>query len=77
MLIYEKYIGRNRDDYVTLEDLYRNFFIECPEDFNFAYDVLDKLAVEKPGKLAMLWVGKNGKEKRISFADMKRWTDKT
>ena len=77
MLIYEKYIGRNRDDYATLEDLYRNFSIQCPEDFNFAYDVLDKLATEKPDKLAMLWVGKDGEEKRISFAEMKRQTDKT
>ncbi len=41
MLIYEKYTGRNRDEYVTLEDLYRNYSIKCPEDFNFAYDILD------------------------------------
>ncbi|MCK9267626.1 MAG: AMP-binding protein [Alkaliphilus sp.] len=77
MLIYEKYIGRNRDDYATLEDLYRNFSIQCPEDFNFAYDILDRLAIEKPEKLAMFWVGKDGEEKEISFAEMKRWTDKT
>jgi len=77
MLIYEKYIGRNRDDYATLEDLYRNFKIECPDDFNFAYDVLDKLATEKPDKLAMLWVSKDNEEKYITFGEMKRWTDKT
>lgn len=77
MIMYEKYIGRNRDEYVTLEDLYKNYSVNCPEDFNFAYDVLDKLAEEKPEKLAMLWVGKDGDEKRISFGEMKVWSDKT
>ncbi|NLL52526.1 MAG: AMP-binding protein [Peptococcaceae bacterium] len=77
MVLYEKYTGRNRDDYVTLEDLYRNFSIKCPDDFNFAYDVLDTLAQEKPDSLAMLWLSKDGEEKRITFAEMKRYTDKT
>ncbi|RYD02580.1 hypothetical protein N752_24950 [Desulforamulus aquiferis] len=77
MIMYEKYIGRHRDDFVTLEDLYRNYSIKCPEDFNFAYDVLDKLAEDKPDSLAMLWVSKDGVEKRISFGDMKLWSDKT
>jgi acetyl-CoA synthetase len=77
MIIYEKYIGRNRDEFVTLEDLYRNYSINCPDNFNFAYDVLDKLAEDKPNQLAMLWVGKNGEEKRITFGEMKRWSDKT
>ncbi|AFV01946.1 Acetyl-coenzyme A synthetase [Dehalobacter sp. UNSWDHB] len=77
MIMYEKYIGRHRDDYVTLEDLYKNFKVTCPDDFNFAYDVLDKLAEEKPDQLAMLWVSNSGEEKRITFAEMKRWSDKT
>lgn len=77
MIMYEKYIGRNRDDFVTLEDLYKHYSINCPEDFNFAYDVLDLLAQEKPDQLAMLWVSKDDEEKRISFAEMKRWSDKT
>lgn len=77
MLMYERYIGRHRDDFVTLEDLYKNYAINCPEDFNFAYDVLDQLAAEKPHNLAMLWVSKHGEEKSITFGDMKRWSDKT
>ena len=77
MIMYEKYIGRHRDEFVTLEDLYKNYTINCPDDFNFAYDVLDKLAEEKPDKLAMLWVSKDGDEKRITYGDMKSWSDKT
>ncbi|WP_031516740.1 AMP-binding protein [Desulfofalx alkaliphila] len=77
MIIYEKYIGRNRDDFATLEDLYKNYAIYYPDNFNFAYDVMDKLAEDKPDQLAMLWVGKDGQEKRITFKDMKYWSDKT
>lgn len=77
MLMYERFIGRHRDDFVTLEDLYKNYSIKCSDDFNFAYDVLDQLAAEKPDSLAMLWVSKHGEEKRITFGEMKRWTDKT
>src|SRR5690554_4277323 len=77
MITYEKYTGRHRDEYVTLEDLYRNYNVTCDEDFNFAYDVLDKLADDKPDQLAMLWVGKDGEEKYITFKDMQTWTNKT
>lgn len=77
MITYEKYTGRHRDEYVTLEDLYRNYTVTCEDDFNFAYDVLDKLAEEKPDQLAMLWVGKENEEKFFTFKDMKTWSNKT
>jgi acetyl-CoA synthetase len=70
MPIYEKFIGRNRDDYYTFEDITKNFKLTYNEDFNFAYDVLDVLGTEKPDKLAMLWVGNDGEEKRITFREM-------
>lgn len=77
MITYEKYTGRHRDEYVTLEDLYRNYTVTCEDDFNFAYDVLDKLAEEKPDQLAMLWVGKENEVKFFTFKDMKTWSNKT
>ena len=77
MVIYEKYTGRNRDSFKDLQDLRDNFKISYPEDFNFAYDVMDVLAKEKPDKLAMLWLSDKKEEKRFTFADMKYWSDKT
>lgn len=70
MPIYEQYVGRNRDEFYTLEDLNKNFSLKYNDRFNFAYDVIDTLGTEKPDKLAMLWVGDNGEEKRITFRDM-------
>jgi hypothetical protein len=56
MAIYEKYVGRSRDNFYTLEDLNKNFKLTYNDDFNFAYDVLDYLGTNKPDKLAMVWV---------------------
>ena len=47
-----------------------------PERFNFAYDVLDTLAAEKPNKKALVWVSEKGSRKEFSFADIKRLSDK-
>ena len=70
MPIYVEYVGRDRDEFYTLEDLKKNYRVEYDESFNFAYDVVDRLGREKPDKLAMLWVGADGEEKYITFRDM-------
>ncbi|MBV9230767.1 MAG: AMP-binding protein [Chloroflexi bacterium] len=47
----------------------RNFRLDVPEYFNFATDVIGKWA-EDTGKLAMLWIGQHGEERRITFAEL-------
>ena len=42
------------------------------EKFNFAFDVVDALANEKPDKLAMLHITKDKTERRITFSQLKR-----
>lgn len=44
--------------------------------FNFAYDVVDRLATEKPDKLAMVWCNEAGAEKYITFSDVKENSDR-
>jgi acetyl-CoA synthetase/medium-chain acyl-CoA synthetase len=41
--------------------------LAVPERYNFALDVVDRWATDDPGKLAMLWVGQDGAERRLSF----------
>ncbi len=48
-----------------------------PAHFNFAYDVMDEWAREKPDGLAMLWTNDKGACQRITFARMKELTDRT
>ena len=72
MPYYEKYTGRNRDNYATLEDLQKNYKLTIPDDFNFAFDCLDVMAADKPGDLALLWISHDGEERRFSYEDIRR-----
>jgi len=47
-----------------------------PDDFNFAYDVVDEWAKLQPQKLALLWTDDTEEMKSFSFADIKRLSDK-
>ena len=61
---------------VFIEDFKENFEIIAPENFNFAYDVVDAWAAQAPDKLAMLWTNDEGKEMSFTFADIKRESDR-
>lgn len=76
MPIYEKFVGAHRDDFLSLKDAQKNYKLTWNEDFNFAYDVIDELGTTKPDKLAMIWVSKDGEEKRFTFEDMMKQSNK-
>jgi acetyl-CoA synthetase len=59
------------------EDFKKNFHIIVPENFNFAYDVMDAWAAEKPDKLALLWTNDKDECIRFTFKDLKEQTDQT
>ena len=46
-------------------------------NFNFAFDCVDKIAAKKPSKLAMMWVGNDKSEHRFTFGDMKKYSNMT
>jgi len=46
------------------------------EYYNFAYDVVDRMAWENPDKLALVWCNDEGEEKFITFSDVKTYSDK-
>ncbi len=50
---------------------------ENEEKFNFAFDIVDKLAQKSPDKLAMLHVSHDKVERRFTFGDISRWSSKT
>ena len=45
--------------------------------FNFAFDVIDRLAEEKPEKPAMVHIASDKTERRFTFAEMKRFSNQT
>ncbi len=61
--------------FTSVEDYNKNLEFIIPENFNFAYDVMDVWAEEKPDGLAILWTNDQGKERRTTFAELKEQTD--
>nr|WP_297768864.1 AMP-binding protein [uncultured Butyrivibrio sp.] len=45
-------------------------------NFNFAYDVVDRYALEEPEKIALIHKSTDGKVRKFSFAELKRLSDK-
>lgn len=63
--------------FTSQEDYINNLHIRVPDNFNFAYDVVDVYATEQPEKKALLWTNDHGESRQFTFADMKRETDRT
>lgn len=86
-IIPEKIIGAVHRD--TKDRIYHEF-IDVVEDedgtptsidfknterFNFAFDLVDKLAEREPQKLAMLHISRDKTERRLTFTDMKKMSN--
>jgi acyl-coenzyme A synthetase/AMP-(fatty) acid ligase len=54
-------------EYRRVRDTYR---LHCPEHFNFGHDVVDRWASERPEDLALWWLGADGEERTLTFAQM-------
>ncbi len=66
----------NRVEFDSYNDFKNNFEFKVPENFNFAYDVVDRYAEEDPEKIALLWCNDLGEEKKFSFKDIKEYSNK-
>jgi len=72
--LLEKYV--NRVDFESYGDFYENFQLKVPENFNFAYDVVDYYAKHQPDKKALVWCDDHGNDKTLTFEEMKTLSDK-
>ena len=61
--------------FTSVEDYNKNLEFIIPENFNFAYDVMDAWAEEAPEKLAILWTNDQGGEIRTTYGELKEQTD--
>lgn len=66
----------SRVDFKSYDDFYNNFRITIPGNFNFAYDVVDRMARETPDKTALVWCDDKGAEAVFTFYQMKYYSDK-
>ena len=57
--LHQEYCTEKLDENGVLVD----FQIHCPDNFNFAYDVVDRIASQEPDRRAMMCVMWKGKRK--------------
>ena len=74
IIMVERFLKQTH--FTSVEDYNKNLEFRIPENFNFAYDVVDAWAEEQPDKLALLWTNDEGKEIRFTFREMKELSDK-
>ena len=54
--LHQEYCTEKLDENGVLVD----FQIHCPDNFNFAYDVVDRIASQAPDRRAMMWCNVEG-----------------
>ena len=71
MNIYKLYCNEIIDEKGRLQKI----TLDYPDNFNFAYDVVDKIAEETPDKRALVWCNVEGEEQIFSFADIRKYSN--
>lgn len=63
-----RYLKKKKFD--SYEDYIQNGAPIVPENFNFAYDVIDVMATESPDKVAILWTNDEGEKKTFTYKQL-------
>ncbi len=71
MSIYRQFC----DEIVDENGRLKKITFDYPDNFNFGYDVVDKIANETPDKRALVWCNAEGDEHIFSFADIKKYSN--
>ncbi len=71
MSIYKQYCSEVVDENGRLKKIK----LDYPDNFNFGYDVVDKIADETPEKRALVWCNVEGEEHTFSFAEIKKYSN--
>ena len=58
MSIYQQFCREITDENGMLKQI----TLDYPDDFNFGYDVVDRIAAETPEKTALVWCSAKGEE---------------
>ena len=66
----ERYLKTS--DFSSTEEFAKGFHIQVPDNFNFAYDIVDEWATQAPNKRALCWVNEHGRHHDFTFGEMKQ-----
>ena len=64
-----------KEKFESYEDYLQNAIPNVPENFNFAYDVIDVIARETPEKVAIIWTDDSKQTLTFTFAQLSRMSN--
>lgn len=64
--LYKKYVKETFDENGLIKDL----DFDIPENFNFAYDIIDVIGKNEPERKALVWVNDKGEEHTFTYKDL-------
>jgi len=67
----------DRTEFSSYEDFIKNYKLNIPENFNFAYDVIDEWAKFDENKPALLWTDDTDEERLLTFKELSVLSNKT
>lgn len=70
----EKFLSQT--EFQSTEDFKNNFHVNIPDNFNFAYDIVDEWAETNPDKVALCWSNEEGEHIDFTFKDIKNQSDR-
>ena len=73
MELFEKFVTETLNENGTLVDIKYHY----PDNFNFAFDIVDWYGQNQPDRKAMIWVSNEDEEKVFTFADIMKESAKT
>jgi len=73
-MLLDRYLPRIEFD--SYEDFKKNYTVNTPDDFNFAYDIVDEWAKEDKEKKALVWCDDNGGDLTLTFEEIRKLSNK-
>ena len=70
--IHQKYCTEEFDE----KGRVTKFRVHRPDDFNYAYDVIDVIGAAEPDKVAQQWCNPEGEEHAIRFSELASWSNR-
>ena len=64
----EKYLPKSQ--FSSYAEFSRDYKINVPDRFNFAWDVVDDIAAREPRRSALVWCDEKGAEASFTFGQM-------
>ena len=63
---YKKFVNEGFDE----NGILNKFEINCPDNYNFGYDIIDKFAELEPNRRCLIWTNLAGERKEFTYKDM-------